>query len=326
MQKFIDIPTIDISSLIFSDDLNAKNIIAEKISYACRGPGFFYVSNHGIDINKLQNVVYNLFKTITDTEKFNIATKAYNKSNSNEHVGYYMPIADKKPAERFLYANPNFTNTHDFVVSKNREINVWPDDKKHLGFKDFCEHHYWCMFNLASKLLQVFAISLGKEQSFFNKYLSTENTLSTISFIRRPFMEKYPVLQKADDGTKICFGEHKDVSLISIAFQTPIPNVQVKIDNEYFDIPVSDENLLVHCGSYMSYVTYDYFPAFDHRVKFINAERLCLPFFLDLDYHAAIEPFSPSGEVDKSCLRPPIEYGEYLKRAREALLVKNGQI
>ena len=325
MEKFIDVPVIDVSPLLIDSDLSAKNMIADQISVACRGSGFFYISNHGIDICKLQSVVYNFFNTITNDEKFKIAVNAYNKNSTHKHLGYYLPIPDKKLAERFIYSNPNFTDKHPLVTSGMREVNIWPDSQQLKEFRIFCERYYWDMFNLASKLLHAFALSLGKNQQFFDQYLTAEDNLSAIAFIKRPFMEKYPEVQKDKNGTKICFGEHKDVSLISIAFQTPIANVQVKINGEYFDIPASDEYLLVHCGSYMSYITYDYFPAVDHRVRFVNAERLCLPFFVDLDYEAKIEPFLPYGSL-QSAVRKPIKYGEYLEKARNKLLVKNGQI
>lgn len=325
MQKFIDIPVIDIAPLLLNNDLNAKNMVADQINVACRGSGFFYISNHGIDVYKLQSVVYDFFNTITEDEKFNIAVNAYNKSSTHNHLGYYLPIPDKKPSERFVYSNPNFTDKHPLVISGKREFNIWPNDQQLQGFRNFCERYYWDMINLASKLLQGFALSLGKDQQFFDQYLTAKNNLSAIAFIKRPFMEKCPEVQKDKGGTKVCFGEHKDVSLISIAFQTPIANVQVKIDGEYFDIPASDEYLLVHCGSYMSYITYDYFPAMDHRVRFVNAERLCLPFFVDLDYEAKIEPFLPHDSL-QSAGRDPIEYGEYLQKARNDLLIKNGQI
>lgn len=323
MQRFIDIPTVDISPL-FTDDLEAKKAVANQIHAACwNGPGFFHISNHGIDITKLQNTVYNFFKTLTETEKLNIAVNACNKNNLNPSNGFYTSMGGTKPDEKFVYANPNFVNTNPLEANNHclEETNVWPVDKKYADFRDFCEKYYWGMFNLSSKLLQGFAIALGKDTNFFDQYFKAEDNTSSISLIKCSVMQSHPNVKKADDGTEVNFAEHQDVSLISIAFITPLPNVQVKINGEYFDVPVSDENFLVHCGSYMSYITHDYFPAMYHRAKFINAERLCLPFFVNLNPNTMIEPFFPN-QIPQTSYRRPILYGDYWNDAVNALLAQ----
>jgi isopenicillin N synthase-like dioxygenase len=43
-----EIPVIDIGG-IFSDDIEDRKVVAEKIREACHRIGFFYIVNHGID-------------------------------------------------------------------------------------------------------------------------------------------------------------------------------------------------------------------------------------------------------------------------------------
>jgi isopenicillin-N synthase len=73
----------------------------------------------------------------------------------------------------------------------------------------------------------------------------------------------------------------------------------------------------------MPHITNGYFHAPNHRVKHINAERLSLPYFVNLGNDSAIEPFHPF-EVD-GIKNTPIPYGEFLNHGLRALIEKNGQ-
>ncbi len=326
MSTFIDIATIDISPLS-GNNLTSKLYVANQISAACKETGFFYISSHGIDVRKLQKVANKFFGTITQYEKWNLAINAYNKNNSRNHSGYYMAMPGKKAVESFYYLNPNFTVDHPMIKAKNQmhEVNVWPDPEKHPDFRQFCEGYYWNMYHLSLVLLRGFALALGKSENFFDSYFHADDTLCSATLIRYPFLENYPPVKIASDGTKISFGEHQDVSLISIAFQTPIPNAQVEMADGFYDVPTSDENLLVHCGTYMAYITNNYFHAPNHRVKHVNAERLCLPFFVKPSYNTMIRPFTANNREAETNSPPVISCGKHVEDGLHALLVKNGQ-
>jgi isopenicillin-N synthase len=61
-----------------------------------------------------------------------------------------------------------------------------------------------------------------------------------------------------------------------------------------------------------------------HRVKFVNAERLSLPFFVNLGYYSKIEPFTPH-DPNAPAAKSAITYGQYFEKARLDLVHKNGQ-
>lgn len=97
------VPTIDISPL-FGDDKNAKLKVAGEIDQACRGSGFFLISNHGITVlDKLVETTKKFHQSMTDQEKFDLAIVAYNEKNSKQHRnGYYLPIKGKKAVESYV--------------------------------------------------------------------------------------------------------------------------------------------------------------------------------------------------------------------------------
>jgi len=265
--------------------------------------------------------------SVTDEERFKLAIVAYNKDNVKQvRNGYYLPIKGKKAVESFCYLNPSFNNEHPMIKSNipMHEINVWPDEEKHPGFKQFQEFYYWKVFHLSSIILRGFALALGKEEHFFDDYFKKEDTLSSIRLIRYPFIEDYPPVKTAEDGTKISFDSHVDVSLITVLYQPHVANLQVETPVGYHNIPSSDDCYLINVGGYMSHITNNYYKAPVHRVKFINAERLSLPFFANLGYYSKIEPFTPHNP-DLSPGYPALTFGQYFENARMDLIIKNGQ-
>lgn len=109
-------------------------------------------------------------------------------------------------------------------------------------------------------------------------------------------------------------------------FVAVVANLQVCTESgSYLDIPSSDNCFLVNGGGYLAHITNNYFKAPIHRVKWINAERLSLPFFVMLGYDSAVEPFDPRQGGQKSAERETLTYGQYFQNARVALVKSNGQ-
>lgn len=321
MNCLVDIPTIDITPLAGEDE-EAKALVARQIHCACRSSGFFYVSNHGIDIVTFHFIVNEFHRTITEEEKWDLAINAYNKSNSQTRSGYYMAKRGEKVVESFSFINPAFNEMHPKVKKKIPlyETNVWPKASRYPEFRPFMERYFNNMFDLSALILRGMALALGQNENFFDAYYHKEDTLSSVRLIRYPCLKDYPPVKTAPDGTKLGFGDHLDVSLITLLFQTPVPNLQVEIgDNIWYDVPVSDSNFLVNCGTYMAHITNNYFHAPNHRVQHINAERFSLPFFVNFSYESIIKPFSPHGSNEA------VPHGKFLIDGFDALVVKNGQ-
>lgn len=320
-----NVPTIDVSPL-YGGTYDAKMRIAQQINTACRDSGFFYAANHGIDLRALQDVTTEFHRAMTEAEKWDLAIHAYNPNNPRSRNGYYMAVKGKKANESFCYLNPSFTRQHPMIKAQRpmHEVNVWPDEAAHPGLRAFYETYYWSVFRLSSVLLRGFALALDKDEQFFEPYFTAADTLSAVSLIRYPYLEDYPPLKTGADGTKLSFERHADVSLITVLYQTPVPNLQVETSAGYPDIPTSGDCYLVNCGTYMAHITNNYFPAPVHRVTFINAERLSIPFFAHFGYNSTIEPFTPHDPRGISA-NTAVPYGQYLETGLRQLIVTNGQ-
>nr|Q48739.1 RecName: Full=Isopenicillin N synthase; Short=IPNS [Lysobacter lactamgenus]CAA39983.1 isopenicillin N synthase [Lysobacter lactamgenus] len=325
MNRHADVPVIDISGLS-GNDMDVKKDIAARIDRACRGSGFFYAANHGVDLAALQKFTTDWHMAMSPEEKWELAIRAYNPANPRNRNGYYMAVEGKKANESFCYLNPSFDADHATIKAglPSHEVNIWPDEARHPGMRRFYEAYFSDVFDVAAVILRGFAIALGREESFFERHFSMDDTLSAVSLIRYPFLENYPPLKLGPDGEKLSFEHHQDVSLITVLYQTAIPNLQVETAEGYLDIPVSDEHFLVNCGTYMAHITNGYYPAPVHRVKYINAERLSIPFFANLSHASAIDPFAPPPYAPARG-NPTVSYGDYLQHGLLDLIRANGQ-
>lgn len=319
-----DVPFIDIAPL-FGSDADAKRKVASQIDAACRGSGFFYVSNHGAPIQELVDTTNTFHRTMTEEEKYQLAIRAYNPTSTRIRSGYYMAKKGSKAVESFCSLNPVFTSEHPLIIASTplHEVNVWPEEERHPGFRAFNEKYFSTMCGLSSVLLRGFALALGKDEHFFDEYFKHSDTLSSSVLIRYPYLEDYPPVKLAPDGTQLSFEDHQDVSLITVLFQTPVPNLQVETPSGYQDVPTSGQCYLINCGTYMAHITNNYYPAPVHRVKYINEERLSLPFFVNLGHTSTIEPFTPHKNSESA--NKAVSYGQYLTEGLHKLIVKNGQ-
>jgi isopenicillin-N synthase len=325
MTRYAEVPVIDISGL-FGSDITVKRDIADRIDRECRGSGFFYAANHGVDLARLQDVTTDWHMSMTQDEKWALAIHAYNPANPRNRNGYYMAVEGKKANESFCYLNPSFNERHPAIEAglPSHEVNIWPDEGRHPGIRQYYESYFSDVFNVTSAILRGFAIALEREESFFDPHFTMDDTLSAVSLIRYPYLDDYPPVKTGPDGQKLGFEHHQDVSLITVLYQTAIANLQVETSEGYLDIPVSDEHFLVNCGTYMAHITNDYYPAPVHRVKFVNAERLSIPFFANLSHASAIPPFSPVSYEPKTS-NPTVSYGQYLQHGLLDLIKSNGQ-
>ena len=322
-----NVPVIDISPLFHADSFARQNV-ANQIGSACCETGFFYASNHGVDLKQLAEVTRHFHKTITHDEKWSLAIHAYNPANPHIRNGYSLSKPNKKAVESWCFLNPHFTPEHHEIKAGTplHEVNNWPDPKQHPGFREFQTSYYWSVFNISLLVLRGMALALGKSENFFDDHFCKHDTLSSIALIRYPYLEPYPPVHVAEDGTKLSFDWHEDVSLITVLYQSDVQNLQVLTKYGYQDILANEECFLINCGSYMDYITKGYFFAPRHRVKWINEERQSIPFFANLGQYTRIAPFTPhQEEKDEQLGKTPMSYGEYLRDGLKALIVKNGQ-
>jgi isopenicillin-N synthase len=325
-EKWVDVPVIDIAPLM-NGDSEAKAAVAKQIRDACGpgGMGFFYAKNHSVPTAAHSTSVAKFHASMTNEEKFRTALQHYNPANVGyTRAGYYMATTTKAN-ESFCVLNPCFDANHPRIAQPTpmHEANQWPDPKEFAWFRKDQEEHYWRMFEVSQALLRGFSLALGKEESFFDSFFKRETTLSSLSLIRYPFLENYPTVKTAQDGTLLSFDDHYDVSLVTVLYQSQVSNLQVSLaDGSWRSIRANDTCFLVNGGTFMEYITHGFFKSPFHRVKLVNAERQSIPYFVNLAHESVVPPFVPFCDA-AAPTRAPVPYGTYLAEGLQALIKKN---
>lgn len=310
------IPTIDISAL-YGDNLEAKLEVGKQIDAVCRKSGFFQIKNHHIKyLDKLTSEALRFFHTLSIDQKMALAAKKFNPHNSHTYRGYFPAKVNGK--EGFDIGNPNLNEEHE-VVKENlpmNEISVWPDESLIPKFREFFTQYYADVTDLARVLLRGFAIAAGKEEHFFDDKLKHHDCMSTVRLNYYPFLEDIEAVEIAPDGTRLGCETHRDGSLITILFQ-PIEGLQVEDDEVgWIDVEPSYTNFVINTGGCMSRWTNNVYQAANHRVKFINAERVSVPYFTEPHYNCVVESFTPH-KPDEKPLHEPIKYGVYIAESNK---------
>jgi isopenicillin N synthase-like dioxygenase len=146
------------------------------------------------------------------------------------------------------------------------EPNVWPDESQ-FSVRPSLEQLYVELQSLASKLLSLIAVSLGKPADFFAPYL--EDSLSTLRLLH------YPAVASSASGSassekeaKLSCTPHTDSGILTLLHQDSTGGLEVRNSSgEWIPAPYVPESLVVNIGDLMAKVSGGRFVATMHRVR-----------------------------------------------------------
>lgn len=147
------------------------------------------------------------------------------------------------------------------------EANVWPE-KEMLPARPKLETLYVELQMLASKLLSLLAVSLGKPTDFFASYL--EDSLSTLRLLHYPAVESTASGSgtSVSDTVKLSCTPHTDSGILTLLHQDSTGGLEVRNSSgEWVAAPYIPESLVVNIGDLMAKVSGGRFVATMHRVR-----------------------------------------------------------
>lgn len=166
---FTEIPLVDIDG-IFSEDPAQHLCVAREIAKACKQCGFFYIKNHGVE----QDLIDETFNTTKDYFDQPLEKKMEQWIYKNKDLKGYEPVHgarldDTKPKgdrkESFLLSyDPAYDPVPPVLNARQKElmnVNAFPPEPE---FKRKIHAYHSRLMILARQLTRSFALGLGTEK------------------------------------------------------------------------------------------------------------------------------------------------------------------
>lgn len=282
-----EIPVIDLAPFLQGNEA-ARAEIAGKIGAACRDIGFFYVINHGVPA-ELVSLVFaeaKRFFSQPDSVKAEIAIE-----NSAVHRGYFRiggenldPAKQKQDGDlkEGIKIGRDLPASHMLVLAGTplHGPNQWPRNLP--GWQAVMQEYYDVMEALGRQLMRAFALALGLEEHWFDRWLETP--MATLGPLHYPPQKGH--ITEAQLGA----GAHTDFGCLTMLAQDDAGGLQVRdAAGQWLDAPPIAGSFVVNIGDMMERWTNGVFTSTLHRVINVSGrERYSLPYFFDPDFNAEV--------------------------------------
>ena len=306
-----EIPVIDIAPFLQGDS-SARLAVARRIGAACREIGFFYVVGHGVPPALIGRVYEQAsrFFSLPDAQKAEIAIE-----KSSVHRGYFRlggenldPAKQKAGGDlkEGLKIGRDLAPDHPLVAAGTplHGPNQWPGGLP--GWRPVMEEYYRVMEALGRRLMHAFALALGLEETWFDRWLHTPMT--TLGLLH------YPPQKGRITEARLGAGAHTDFGCLTMLAQDEAGGLQVRdASGQWLNAPPVAGSFVVNIGDMMERWTNGVFTSTLHRVINISGrERYSLPYFFDPDFNAEIVCLPTCRKPGEAPKYPPTTAGRHL--------------
>ncbi|CAH9142635.1 unnamed protein product [Cuscuta epithymum] len=278
------IPLIDLS-------LIGENDVVSQIGNACRVWGFFQVVNHGVDQEKLREmmkVARRFFGELSAEEKREVrrdeeSVHGYHDAEHTVNVRDWKEVFEFAVDSPYLLPRPPRPNYHSAASAHEltEVYNLWP--KRPPQMRRICEEYSKEMEKLGFKLMRLIALSLGLPAHTFEGFYKTQT--STV------MLTHYPQCPYPDLALGV--GPHADSGALTILYQDQVGGLEVKrkSDGQWVRVKPIPDAYIINLGSVMQVWANDKYESVEHRVV-VNSkkERFSIPFFFNPAHDTMVKP------------------------------------
>lgn len=308
-----EIPVVDISALNDGDaDADAKRRVAGQIVDAAENTGFVYVVNHDVPRDLIDAVFAcaEEFFAIPESEKLEIGLE-----NSTCFRGY-LPLdsTGSDPTQRNYLEAFQMAAEHTADDAVERLMfgpNQWPSRPPTLR-KTMMDYHS-AMDTLANRLQRAFAIGIGFPEDYFLRYY--KKPLDQLRLLHYP--PQPPELDESVMGARA----HTDTGAFTILLQDENGGLEVATKSgEWVAATPLDGAFVVNIGDMLENWTNGRFISIAHRVvNRSGRERYSVPYFLNPDLDAVVEPLPEFVGPDDPPRFEPVHVGDFLSRRFDSI-------
>lgn len=301
-----DIPVIDFAPLLQEGDIRA---VSEPLMAAALNTGFFYIKNHGIS----QQVIDNALETSKRFFRLSAEQKQQVAVNTQQR-GWLAPgMATLEGAKTHDLKEIFFTGPEqwsDELLAKREAIpliadNLWPEFFPEL--KASVLPYYDAVCQLGHQVLRAIAVGMGEDENFFARRYTSP--------LGRGQLVYYPRSGSQDEAEER-FGAaaHTDFGVITLLLQDNNGGLQVlNKQQEWVEAQPINGTFVCNIGDLLHRWTNNYLSSNLHRV--INRsgnERFSMPIFFDPNPDAIIDPKDFRMLADKEVNYPAVSVADYI--------------
>jgi isopenicillin N synthase-like dioxygenase len=296
MSKPDSVPTIDISKFT-SGTVSEREAVVSQIGETCERIGFFLIKGHGVSDDLIART-YGSARAFFDLPK---DEKLEVKRNRVEVSRGYNVLADQSLSRSMGILSPPDLQESFNIGPLNASFdtyftegfgaihfapNQWP--RRPADFRPNATEYYRAMETVSSKLMRVFALSLGLDEKFFESKI--DKHVSSLRFINYPDQ-----LTPPEEGQKRA-GEHTDYGALTILKVEDAPGgLQVRDRaGNWIDIGYVPGTFVVNIGDLTMQWTNDRWISTLHRVMnppvaaARTSRRISLVYFHQPNYDAEV--------------------------------------
>ncbi len=298
-----DIPVIDIAPLLHDDSAGLAAVAGQMLN-AAESLGFFYVKNHGIDVEILDRTDAAARGFFAHSLEAKQQVQPIDRHRGFLSVGqakmYDKAKVDLK--ESFIWGLDIDERDPDYRAG-NRMFgpNRWPSFAPQMrpAFNAFFDAANLC----GQRLLRAFAVSLGVAPDYFTRSFKKPVTRGTVVY--------YPPQPAEAGDDQFGVAPHTDYGTITLLYQDQVGGLQVwSRRKEWVTAHPIPRTLVINVGDLLGRWTNDRFQSTPHRV--INKsgrERMSIVAFVDPDFDTAIVPVVAAGDRARY---EPVGCGDYI--------------
>ena len=301
------LPVIDLGDLRSGHEAGLRRIAGE-IGAACRGPGFFYVVNHGVPAALVADAFAKSRAFFAEPLEAKLDIAMEKVGGNRGYSGFMREALDPRRGfdakEAFNVGLEMAPDDASLRTEPFRALNAWP---RTPGFRETALAYFDACLALGADLHRAFALDLGLAQDHFAADLS--RPMATLRLLRYP----------PEPAGEIGAGEHTDYGNITLLAVDGVGGLEVRRrDGVWIDAPAVPGAFIVNIGDCLMRWTNDIYVSTPHRVVSRGAgERYSLAYFLDPNPFAKVEAILscvPAGAAPKYA--PILAHDHLMNRLR----------
>lgn len=319
MAAFTSIPIIDIGPLVEKSDdptLGDHEDVAEVVRLldsACKETGFFYAKSHGVPAS-LTDAVLQLsheFFHLSYEEKLKIKMSSLSGFRGYQKIRENVTEGKGDIHEAIDYYKEFEYEAYGDLGHPLFGPNLWPQNPSR--FKDVMEEYIEVMKGLSRKILRGIALALGGPPDVFEGN-SAGDPFWVMRVIGYPPLINGVHHIKIEDSDISC-GAHTDYGLLTLVNQdTHVCALQVRNQSgDWIWAPPVPGAFVVNIGDMLKILSNGIYKPTLHRVINKNPRyRVSVPFFLEPNFDALIEPLEFCRRGTENQEIKPAVYGKHL--------------